>query len=94
MIAGGFELDAGQVMIALFADNPHLDVRWVAVDGLFPLTDQYGNTEPGEVVSIRFGKDEAAKVNWDYDESSLVLSILPGLYDWLFIHPELADHLP
>lgn len=94
LIAGGFEVDAGELMIALFADNPSLDVRWIAVDGLFPLTDQYGNTESGEVVSIRFDGQEAAKVNWSLDDAYLKLTILPGLYDWLFIHPELQEHLP
>jgi len=94
MIGGGFEIDAGELMIALYKENPDLDVRWVAVDGLFPLTDQYGNTEPGEVVSIRFVEEEADRVNWDTPESTLTLDILPGLYEWLFIHPELQEHLP
>ena len=26
--------------------------------------------------------------------SYLSLTILPGLYEWIFIHPELAEHLP
>jgi hypothetical protein len=94
MIAGGFELDAGEMMLALYRDNRQLDVRWVDITGLFPLTDEFGNTEPGEVVTVHFIEEEADKVNWSTDESTLKLDILPGLYEWHFIHPELQEHLP
>lgn len=94
LIADGFEADAGAVMIELYGNNPELDVQWVLVHGLFPLTDQYGNTETGEVVTIRLPRDEAIQVNWSLDEAYLKLTILPGLYEWLFVHPEMREHLP
>lgn len=94
LIAGGFEVDAGDLMAALYSTNPGLEVRWVEVEGLFPLIDGYGNTEPGRIVSLRFVEEEANRVNWSLDDAYLNLTILPGLYDWLFIHPELQDHLP
>lgn len=92
--AGGFKIDAGEIMIRLFNDHPELQVKWVQVEGLFPLIDRYGNTSPGRVVEIRFAGEETEKVNWEYDEASLLLDVLPGLYEWLFIHPEFAEHLP
>lgn len=94
LVADGFKADAADVMFALFRDHPQLDVQWVAVDGLFPLTDRFGNTEPGEVVSIRFERELADQVNWDTHDATLALDILPGLYDWLFIHPDMSEHLP
>jgi hypothetical protein len=94
MIAGGFEIDAGDVMIALYRDNPQLDVQWVDITGLFPLTDEFGNTEPGEVVTVHLIEEDADKVNWTTEESTLALDILPGLYEWHFIHPELREYLP
>lgn len=94
LTAVGFEDDAGEIMTALYADEPDLEVRWVAIEGLFPLRDRYGNTAPGRVVEILFPREEAEKVNWDYDYATLRLDILPGLYDWRFIHPELREYLP
>ena len=94
LIAGGFKLDAGEVIMNLYTGPHARDIAWISVEGFFPLTDQYGNTELGQVVEIRFEGADAARVNWDYDESTLKLDILPGLYDWRFIHPELSEHLP
>lgn len=94
LIATGIKDDAGEVMTALFAEEPDLDVRWVTIEGLFPLTDRYGNTSPGDVLSLRFRRQEAEKVNWDYPGASLRLDLLPDLYEWLFIHPDLREHLP
>jgi hypothetical protein len=94
LTAGGFKSDAGEIMTSLFHEHPELGVRWVAIEGQFPLQDEFGNVEQGTVAAVRLEEEIADQVNWATDSSTLELQILPGLYEWTFIHPELAEHLP
>ena len=94
LIAGGIELDMTDVYFALFGGDLDVRLKWATVEALFPLTDQYGNSSLGTVAESLLDGEEAGKVNWEADRSYLSLTILPGLYEWVFIHPELAEHLP
>ena len=94
LIAVGIELDMADVYFALFGGDLDVRLKWATVEALFPLTDQYGNSSLGTVAEALLDSEEAGKVNWEADRSYLSLTLLPGLYEWIFIHPALAEHLP
>ena len=53
------------------------------VDWRLPLTDKYGNTEPGKVMSINISAENFSKINFDnFDYLNL-----PDIADGYFEHP-------
>jgi len=73
----GIESKMAEIYIALYASN--YDVRYASVNAYFPLTDKYGNKSSDVVYKSTLDKKEADKVNWDADETSLKINILPGI---------------
>lgn len=57
------------------------------VDWRLPLTDKYGNTEPGKVMSINISAENFSKINFDnFDYLNL-----PDIADGYFEHPGFSD---
>lgn len=57
------------------------------VDWRLPLTDKYGNTEPGKVMSINISAENFVKINFD----SFDYLNLPDIADGYFEHPGFSD---
>lgn len=82
----GIESDMSELYITLFKSGK--DIRKATVTAYFPLQDQYGNVNDRAIYQSVLTKEEANKVNWNADQSSLKLSILPGVWDTTLLHPE------
>lgn len=82
----GIESDMSELYITLFKSGK--DIRKATVTAYFPLQDQYGNVNDRAIYQSVLTKEEASKVNWNADQSSLKLSILPGVWDTTLLHPE------
>lgn len=86
--AGSAKTDMEDIMADTYmAVYPEHDVHSVSVHGQAPLVDNYGNEDTKTVYSTLLEKSEADKVNWDADESSLQVTILPDVWETKFLHP-------
>jgi len=83
---GGIEKQMSELYITLFKSGK--DIPEVTITAYFPLQDQYGNVNDRAVYQSTLGKEEADKVNWNADESSLKLSILPKVWTTTLLHSE------
>lgn len=82
----GIEKQMSELYITLFKSGK--DIRTATITAYFPLQDQYGNVNDRAVYQSTLEKEEADKVNWNADESSLKLSILPKVWTTTLLHPE------
>lgn len=82
----GIEKQMSELYIALYKSGK--DVRTTTVTAYFPLVDQYGKENDRAIYQSTLDKEEASKVNWDADQSSLKLSILPKVWTTTLLHPE------
>lgn len=82
----GIEGDMSELYIALYKSGK--DIKAVSISAYFPLQDQYGNVNDRVVYASTLDSEEASKVNWNADQSSLKLSILPGVWTTTMLHPE------
>ena len=82
----GIEKQMSELYIALYKSGK--DVRTTTVTAYFPLVDQYGNENDRAIYQSTLTKEEASKVNWNADQSSLKLSILPKVWTTTLLHPE------
>lgn len=82
----GIEGDMSELYIALYKSGK--DIKTVSISAYFPLQDQYGNVNDRVVYASTLDSEEASKVNWNADQSSLKLSILPGVWTTTMLHPE------
>jgi len=87
MIRGMIESDMAEVYIQLFLDD--LDVKTATVAAYFPVTDEYGVESETVIYKSRLNKSEADKVNWQAGYNSLRDDILPGVWETIFLHPDL-----
>jgi hypothetical protein len=86
LIKTGIEGDMSKLYIALYQSD--LNIEEVAIGAHFPMIDQYGNESDKVVYYSVLTKEEADRVNWQADESSLKLSILPQVWETVLLHPE------
>lgn len=70
--------DMADTYKALFKED--IGVTRATLFAHFPMTDKYGKTSDTMVLKTSLEKEEAQKVNWDADEASLHLSILPNVW--------------
>lgn len=82
----GIESDMSELYISLYKSGK--DIKTVSVSAYFPLQDQYGNVNDRVVYASTLDNEEASKVNWNADQSSLKLSILPSVWTTTMLHPE------
>lgn len=82
----GIEKQMSELYIALYKSGK--DVRTATLTAYFPLQDQYGNVNDRAIYQSTLEKEEASKVNWNADQSSLKLSILPKVWTTTLLHPE------
>lgn len=82
----GIEKKMSEIYISLYTSGK--DIKTVSVAAFFPLADQYGNESDGIVYKSTLAKEEANKVNWSADGSTLRLSILPKVWTTIMLHPE------
>lgn len=82
----GIESDMSELYIALYKSGK--DIQTTTITAYFPLQDQYGNVNDRAIYQSVLTKEESSKVNWNVDQSSLKLSILPGVWDTTLLHPE------
>lgn len=82
----GIEKQMSELYIALYKSGK--DIRTVTVTAYFPLQDNYGKVNDRAIYQSTLDKEEASKVNWDADQSSLKLSILPKVWTTTMLHPE------
>jgi hypothetical protein len=82
----GIEKQMSGIYISLYKSGK--DIRTTSIAAYFPLADQYGNESDGVIYKSELDKEEASKVNWNADQSTLKLSILPKVWTTLFLHPE------
>lgn len=82
----GIEKQMSELYIELYKNGK--DVRTATLTAYFPLQDQYGNVNDRAIYQSTLEKEEATKVNWNADQSSLKLSILPKVWTTTLLHPE------
>lgn len=82
----GIEKQMSELYIALYKSGK--DVKTTTVTAYFPLVDQYGNENDRAIYQSTLTNEEARKVNWNADQSSLKLSILPKVWTTTLLHPE------
>lgn len=82
----GIESDMSELYITHYKSGK--DIKTVSISAYFPLQDQYGNINDRVVYASTLDSEEASKVNWNADQSSLKLSILPGVWTTTMLHPE------
>lgn len=73
------EMKMSEVYVALYTSNK--DVRSASVAAHFPLQDSYGNESDGVIYKSVLGKSDADKVNFQANESTLKLRILPAAWE-------------
>lgn len=74
----GIWLDMAKLYTALYKEP--MGVNEVAITANMNGVDKYGNTSNQVVMKTSLAKDEAQKVNWNADQSSLGLQILPNVW--------------
>jgi len=82
----GIESDMSELYIALYKSGK--GIKTVSISAYFPLQDQYGNVNDRVIYASTLDSEEANKVNWNTDQSSLKLSVLPGVWTTTMLHPE------
>jgi len=82
----GIEKQMSELYISLYRSGK--DIKTVSVSAYFPLVDQYGNENDRVIYASTLDSEEASKVNWNADQSSLKLSILPNVWTTSMLHPE------
>lgn len=78
LIKKGIWMDMASIYTAAYKEP--MDVNEVAVVANMDMTDKYGKSSNQAVMKTSLAKDEAAKINWNSDSSSLALQILPGVW--------------
>lgn len=71
--------DMTDIYIALYKQP--VGIRQAAIVANFPMKDKYGNTSDDAVMKTSLEANEAKKVNWNQDEATLSLQILPNVWD-------------
>lgn len=71
--------DMTDIYIALYKQP--VGVREATIVANFPMKDKYGNTSDEVVMKTSLEATEAKKVNWNEDEATLSLRILPNVWD-------------
>lgn len=78
LIKKGIWLDMATIFTALYKEQ--MDVNEAAIVANMDQVDKYGKTSNQVVMKTSLAKEEAQKVNWSVDRSSLGLQILPGVW--------------
>lgn len=73
------EMKMSEVYIALYTSNK--DVRNASVAAHFPLQDSYGNESDDVIYKSVLSKSDADKINFQANESTLKLRILPTAWE-------------
>ena len=81
MVVGGAKADVMYMLRAI--DESDFDYSSVRIIGSFPMTDQYGGTEPMDVIDLRYSKSTIDQVNW----SSFLYTNTFEIADSRNIHP-------
>jgi hypothetical protein len=85
MTENGIEIQMSDIYIALYTSNQKIEIA--TVTAYLPVTDKYGNTSDGIVYRSTLDIDDASKINWNADKSTLELQILPGVWSTDFVSP-------
>ncbi|MCM3713375.1 hypothetical protein M3202_04695 [Alkalihalobacillus oceani] len=84
MVRTGILMEAAELMQALFVDD---NIHDVTVNWHLPLTDAYGNTEPGMVFRVSLERETYEKINWDgFDHNNF-----ETVADMYFEHPGFSN---
>lgn len=78
LIKKGIWLDMATIYTALYKEP--MEVNEAAIVASLDEVDKYGKTSNQVVMKTSLAKEEAQKVNWGVDHSSLGLQILPGVW--------------
>ena len=83
---GSIESKMAEIYIALYTNS--YNIRSASASAYFPLTDKYGNESSDVVYKSILNKTEADKVNWNANDASLKVSILPSVWTTSILHYE------
>lgn len=86
LIKKGIEKQMSEVYQALYTSG--LPITLVTIEAYYPLVDKYGNKSDSRVRQTTLEQAEAKKINWSADQSTLLMNIVPGVWDSGFTHPE------
>ncbi len=86
LIKSGIEKQMSEIYQALFTG--YKTVGEVSVGAKFPMVNEYGDESDVVVYHTTLIKDEADKVNWEADDSTLKLTILPSVWQTDILHSE------
>jgi len=87
MTKGGIQMDMTDVYKVLFT-NQNFNVSEVTINAWFATIDKYGQEGEDIVYKTKLAKEEADKVNWGTDESTLQLEIMPNVWETVHLHSD------
>lgn len=70
--------DMAKIYTALYKEP--MDIATASLFAHFPMKDKYGNSSDEVVMKTSLDKGEATKVNWNQDQATLSLQILPQVW--------------
>jgi len=76
----GIKKEMSDIYIAIFHKSS-VPVKSAAVAAWGQVQDQYGNTKYAVVYGTKMTSDVAGQINWNADQATLELDIVPGLWD-------------
>lgn len=89
LIKTGIQMEVAEILKSLFTKRDDIDEA--IISALFPLQDKYGNPFMGDIYKAELEAEEAKKVNWNLDDATLALSILPEVYETSYPYPVLLQ---
>ncbi len=81
----GIELQMAKLYQQLYTNK--LPINRIVIQAYTNLVDQYGNEHDTEVFETFLNKDEADKINWTADTTTLQMQIIPGVWTVSYVHP-------
>lgn len=85
LIKSGAQRDTVEALQAALAEHPEAQTVWVF--GSFPTTDQYGNSDTGDIVQAYYTIETIEKINFDNIDPANIWAVA----DNAILHPDIQD---
>ncbi len=88
MIQVGIRMKMSDLYYKLYQSG--VPIKSITISAYLPLTDKYGNESESIVCTTVLKNEEAVKVNWKADESTVKSMVLPQVWYTSYLHPAIA----
>ena len=87
LMKSGIEIEMSRAYKALFTAN--LNVKSAYINAYFPFQDKLGKSKYYPIYGTSLEKEVADKINWQMNESTLQVRIIPGVWRLEILDPVL-----